>query len=1131
MARAFTHTNEAKLALAIFTSNLCASRDLLCKHFFTHYISPTLFACILKRGDTSLEYVRQVALDIENGNCTQLTHEGLVSMLSDMTTPSLKAFLTKTSSEVKRDNAGENYRLLSEEQKQLKQLDSARLMSILQEFGEESDVGMEEDEENNLDLEANVVTTAADEALPPPQAAAAAAANNFLWTPAFFANAPPPPMTMQYSWFWTIFYRVNAAHLLPLPSKDKVLQEKVELFKNAHLKCVQYLDSLADPCNTNIDEAVLLFQYKRLGSSHYECDRSLIKVHREEHVLRKTPLQIICAAYPDKLYWTPEQFAQAIRSKDQTVMATLSPWVDDEWNPFGTNGVPAVETHTLYYGIVCTLRQIRDCLLSYDCVSEVRDALWHYYCSFVDFFHHMAHKPMHDFYLLTPMDSEMSRDGVTVLNSEKATPWALYGTCDTRAFTAHNLPDFYHVLASIPLAGEQKTPSYFLGKIYQKSLPFACQRRHLIKLVVRCVNQDAHFARILCQLAWVMLANLYPGDLYNEEAPLLKMRDLLRIKELTANKDVLLSVLNTPVSDNGGPLVVLTIFRMHILYMASFNEQYVTQAKRCIEWDSYYRDVLKLRNIVCAFSLFPQDPFAQARKELGKTVKSPHSKVHRLRRKSVAVSLMEFFNETLEKIILKDKQNFTLDFVKLSAADIVCDAAEKLKVLETTIIGRHLLQEDPQNATLENAIEITKSAKVYYDNLLSFNCKSQILNELLNVPANQRLSQNAFCMLLNPRFGGVSQECVHIMCDLVNVYKTKPVPKELKSRIGRLRMVDVVAVCFYLNMVAQLERISFVPLPAEIVRQTDEAMTTKRYHLYPGQSVPDTMYNVSVALCCEKICTLMGNGKNGERKVAYNLEKQMFVCAHGKSLKPGRGGGGGRDSDDENDADDLDQANELLNAEMEQEQEADAHEERVLMREGFDMMDLIGDATAKRGKGTERMRIVQDRKAVRNERKLYNKIPCGQPVLTFSLRGRALIWGTTFENKTKVMHCPRCASLHVYTVLNFSGGNGEYRCSECARKETMHISYYSCCYCGRSTASQINESTRLEVLCTNDEHAVSGNEPELVVQNLYFCKAHFRIARRFNYARGGVVKEDLFKLIKHVQEQKQMQYARGIYHK
>lgn len=1125
MARAFIHTNAAKFSNAIFTSNLCKPSD-----FFTTYIDADLFVAILKRNDTSLEYVKQVAMDIESGINTQLSIASLQSMLLDYTSPPLKVFLNKTSTELRRENAPDVYRILSEEQKQMRQLELGRsLMNLLHEVGSPSMT--EADESENDDDGGDDIEVDEEKSSPPPSASGGGGGGDLIWSPVFQQKSFSP----LYSWFWTIFYRVNGAHLLPL-AKDKVTQYKVTQFKNAHLQCVQYLDSLNDPSDANIDEAHLLACYKSLGSSHFECDRSLIKVSRQEHVLRQTPLEIIRSAYPEKMCWTPEEFAQAIRD-GKIDKETLSPWIDDEWNPIAMAGPcgPAIETHTLYYGIVCTLKQIRECLQTAEASRPAeagRDALWHYYCSFVDFFHHLSYKPMHDYYLLSPMDSHIGRDGVSLVNSEKATPWSLYGTCDTRAFTAHNLPDFYHVLASIPLAGEQKTPPYFLGKIYQKSLPFACQRRHLIKLVLRCVNQDAHFARILCQLAWVMLANLYPGALYNDEGPLLKMRDLLRIRELTANKDVLMSVLNTPVSDNGGPLVVLTIFRMHILYMASFNEQYVEQARRCIEWDSYYKDVLKLRNIVCAFSLFPQDPFAQARKELGKTVKSPHSKVHRLRRRSIAVCLMDFFNETFEKTILKDKQNFNMDLVKLAPPAPPGGAAGGGPRLSDTFIGAHLLHFDPSNATIEIATEIARDAKRFYENLLSFKCKAAILNELLIVPASQRLSRNAFCMLLEPHLGGISQECVHIMCDLVNVYKTKAVPKELKSRIGRIRMTDFVAVCFYLNMVAQLERISFIPLPAEIVRQTDEAMTVKRYHLFPGQHVPEDMYNVSIALCCEKICTLMGNGKNGERKVAYNLEKQTFVCAHGKAMKGvsaggagGSGGGSGGDSDDENE-DEPDQANELLDAEAQQETDAAAFEEQLLMREGFDMMDLIGDATFKKGKGTERMRIVQDRKAVRNERKLYNKIPCGQPVLTFSLRGRALIWGSTFENKTKIMHCPRCASLHVYTVLNFSGGTGEYRCSECARKEVMHTPHYSCCYCGRSTPSQINETTRLEVLCTNDDC-----EPELVSQHLYFCKAHFRIARRFNFARGGVVKEDLFKLIKHVQEQKQMQYARGIYHK
>lgn len=62
---------------------------------------------------------------------------------------------------------------------------------------------------------------------------------------------------------------------------------------------------------------------------------------------------------------------------------------------------------------------------------------------------------------------------------------------------------------------------------------------------------------------------------------------------------------------NGGPLVLFTVFRLHILYMASFNPQYIEHARKCIDWDYFEQDVMRLSGIIRSQNLFPEDPFAQ----------------------------------------------------------------------------------------------------------------------------------------------------------------------------------------------------------------------------------------------------------------------------------------------------------------------------------------------------------------------------------------------------------------------------------------------------------------------------------------------------------------------------------------
>ncbi len=447
--------------------------------------------------------MRDVCEQIVAGTLTSLTLASVRSMILDYEASSLKAFLSET----KRQGAvASTYRVLTEEEKlgqvmdmassnsfpSLSQLPEA-LRSIYRDAGEESEVEEPDDEQQEEPLVANSNSNVEEEPWIPPAL---------------------PPMTAAYTWFYTVYYRVNGAFKLykahmRMNPKDRFMDHKIRLFQEAHISMVRFLDSLPDPSNDAIEASIgssaFAQLYRKLGDSHYDVDSSMVKVTRTVHQLKKTPLEQIRTAHPD-LYWTPEEIAQEIRL-NKIDPSCLTPWIDGEWNPLGP-GEPRIDSHTLFYGTVYVLNQIKETMEE---EPNLRDALWAYYVSFVDLFSYcLAFKRMDDYFLTAPIGSQVGRDG-KLIHSGNASPWELYGTMDTRAFTAGDLPDFYHVLVSIPLWGEQHTPSYFIGKIYQKSLPFACQRRHLIKLVVKCIEDDPAFWRVFSKLFWVMLANLYPG--------------------------------------------------------------------------------------------------------------------------------------------------------------------------------------------------------------------------------------------------------------------------------------------------------------------------------------------------------------------------------------------------------------------------------------------------------------------------------------------------------------------------------------------------------------------------------------------------------------------------------------------
>lgn len=1137
------------LARAIFTTSLAASRASLMQDIWNPEINDTVNLAALWRGD-SLDYIKLI---LTNGTVAHHkrfnTVEKLCALLLDPDSPALVDAMTLEKSELeKRSNVCTTNIPQTDEEHQMEQLEKAELYlkqhhsfsaSTLMEEVEDEDEEDDEEEENG-DGEEPANSTAS---LP--------------WIPSIVFDASP-----NYTWARTVYYRTNVAISLMryirknyiLMARDKFFEPKVLLFINRHLKVVQYLDSLPNPTDDAIDVDHLCSLYEPLGPSKSDDDKDYFTVTRKRVKIKDTPVEHLKARFP-ALLWDVEQVAESIRTGGILRPSRYIKTECVEWAPLNPETI-SESTHTLYLACIYLLNQCHNGILSETTTSKDRDALWAYYCAFTDIFYAcLPGGNMSDSFLLTPYGSTVRRDG-GIEFSDELSPWEMYGTnMSIRAFHCGDLPDFFNVLGSLPLWGEQDTPTYRIGKIYQKSLPFACQRRHIIKLIVRTATEDESFWSVFSKLFWCMLAGLYPDDLgaAHPNGNLLMLRDLLRIRELTSSKMMLLSAISadTPSGTpgaNGGPLVVFIAFRLHILYMASLNPTYKMDAEKCIDWEYFHQNTVELANIIRGTSLFPDDPFAQARKQLSKTVKSPHSRVHRFRRKSKAEILKDYTNEALEKTIICDKHNRIADLALLKRLrSQYSDLDMRLAQFRQSMIGIDFVSRinpDVVEVTLENMdelidrrIAINENAIALYDDVLNFKCKSAILNLLARIPPHERLTQEAFSILTLPEHGGISQLSVQNMCTLSEIYFNNAVPMNFRQCIASMNPPHLVIICFYFNMVALLEKIDFVTLDARTVERINHAMLTSRYHMYPGQTLPDDVYNVSIALCCSKICNLMGQGKYGDKKVAYDLEKMSFVCAHGKSMhahnkldEEEEEEDDSKDSLDEDDDEDEsgdDKGNdnyEDVNLTL---RVLEAQDDKLddFMAELGAGTDLIAEASKKKGRGTRRSKKMEDRKMIRNERKLFNRVPCGQPVLTISLRGRALIWGSTLENRSQIMHCPQCGALHIYTILNFSGSpTGLYRCNECARKETSHLQYRRCAYCDKAGPFVVPEKYNLYVLCP--EAPVDPLvDAEDSYQRLYFCRAHYSIAKRF---AGDRPKAELWERIKTIEHLRLMEHTKKV---
>lgn len=851
-------------------------------------------------------------------------------------------------------------------------------------------------------------------------------------------TGPPVSYALLYR---TVWWRINyAGAMLERHAADPVLVDKLNQFIDAHIPVVTHLDSLDNVDNVHhLDDL-----YRPLGPSMYACDYSKITTHTEHIQVRPTSLETIQLHF-NALVWTVPEMIESIERGHNIAHTQL----DDCWTPVAN---ATMQTHSRYLACVTLIHQCRTCMdESSETPSHILDALWEYHCSFLDLFYYgLCVCTMSDEELLAQPNS---RDQLSL--------WERFGTnLDIRTFCAGDLPDLFHVLNIVPLWGEQNTPPFRVGKIYQKALPFACQRRHIIRPVSAGIAEDPAFASLYCRLTWVLLAGLYPG----QDRSALTFRDLLRARELTDDADLLSSVIQmTGENKNGAPLLVHTTIRMHVIYMASLNPTYIEKARNCIDWDQFVKSTEHMAQLIRESNLFPADPFERARKLLSKTAKSPDTRVHRIRRESICCTIASCMNEILEKDFIKDK------------------------------FARRVLPESEENTRVLSL----------YNRILNVRCKSAILNMLIRIPAADRLTIAAFSMLTLPEYGSVCDDTIDRLYQLTEVYRGESMPKDFDCILDKIDGDDFAVCTYYFNMVVALERIHLLPLDAEMVKRTDETMITRRYKLFPGQKLPDSAYTVYIALCCERVCNILGKGKYGTKSVAFDLERETYVCTKRVKQKI-----------DDNDDDDDDDTSSSSSSDDDDDNDNDINpvdQIHQAEQDEFDM-DFLSDAMTRSGRGKRKTREMTIRKAVRIERKQFNRIPCGMPVIPIQLRGYMLVYGTRLEKQVGYLFCPECGTLHIYTVLNFSNApHGRYRCNECARAQPGQKEIFACAYC---TTTGTTGFKQLQVMCPKEA------EVEKTHQLLHFCKRHYDIAKR-NHTK--LTRDALWKYIK-AEDERRIQF-------
>lgn len=532
--------------------------------------------------------------------------------------------------------------------------------------------------------------------------------------------------------------------------------------------------------------------------------------------------------------------------------------------------------------------------------SSTRDALWFYHHCFVDY---VFNYPQTD--NLYPHDN--------------------------RCFTGYDLPDVYHVLVLIPLWDKENSPNFPLGKFIQKSLPFAGARRTLINQTDKNIS-DIAFWKIFSSVFFCLLMDTYPEHVSKNRERCFNLSKLLDIMTLVTDKEKLRESLSrksfkgTEKENDKGCYIVFTAFRMWILMNTYNQKHYKDGIANCFDFDSFEAQIVDMAKTIRNSDFALKDVFAESREFLSKNNKNFKSVVYRYRKNNIVDTLLDQMMNSLEKNLFKELDRWN----------------KKVKKYEKTFSEKLA---DAKYTVSELSYEIPVAIK------------TNILNTMIRMKRSEFMSPLSLSILRDERFGGVSEFTIVNVLKLIEIYYESVKPKDFENCASLFECSkDFKIVSWYFHVVQILDKIDFDPLTITMIEKIDNALMTEKFTLYPGQSLPLSVFDVFFTICCGKIKTLTGSDKYGHEGIAYNIDQNVYQCAkiHKKILN-----------------DDFD---EFAFSEFE-----------------------------------------KQKKDARKQRKEFNFLPCkNNPVLSVSLRGFILIY-----EKKRFLHCPSCGSFHQFKWTGF----------------------------------------------------------------------------------------------------------------
>jgi hypothetical protein len=837
-----------------------------------------------------------------------------------------------------------------------------------------------------------------------------------------------------------------------------------------------------------------------LGMSPYPDDLSFATRSTERVVLKRRPLEELERLGFDLKEVHPTLLARYIKCEasdewlEDTFGELFSPLV---YHPLRTQmvSVDVIRAHSTYCACVYI------CQLMTEHASADEASFQAYHLAFVDFFYHCLGGLMSDDHLWARY------------KNSKQSPWVRWFPWDTRGFVGDDLPNYMHLLWQIPMRGEVDVEQFPLMKFIIKCMPFACQRRSMMKLVVSLCETNDAFWRFFSKCMWCLLAAAYPGDV-----PIVNMFQLLRAKQLCDNRSLLLKALartdalervkaDTTLTDRqrrdmlqqikkeqeSNCLVVVTAVRKYIIHMVSrYNAHY---APDTIDWPTFEQETNSMAARIRQSNTFIDDAFQETRVQLARSNKMKERTVYRFRKHSCAKTLYIEFQDIISKDFVGSAlPNFRSDMdLMVRLLEMSADDA-RMYARPNKAFGALVQSAENVHKTLRQLLQHWQDTVAYMEYKLTVHVKERILNLVFNMPKHMRMSMEGIASVLRV-VGGARVKTIALVMLLIRLYHDNALPKTTRTYLGEIHTKDFHVLSWYFCVVAHLEQLDFAPVTLERIEQIDEAMVTVRHPLYPGQTLNPVVYNVLWKLCCSELATLCGKRAYGHKDVAYNLHTRQLVC--NAKIK------------------DVVADPEQMIIETSETREEDDEEE-----------DGGGD------KGT---RQTPNNAAL---------LPCKeQSVLSIPLRSCMLVVKPK-GNAAKTFRytrCRLCACVHKFDMLR------DMVCLDCAREDlTRHESgswtmVYQCSYChsGGAFGHRAGQTSRPRVRPTDvlivhnpppppsmDDDDLTWLDPEEQFQVLRFCHRCHQLAVRYV---NLLTKDKLFaKIQKKILEQTK-NAANGVY--